>query len=316
MGGSGQPVSLTCRSWAVNMACMPIAHTNGIELDYDTFGDPAKPPLLLIMGLGGQKIAWDEDFCRTLADRGFFVVRFDNRDVGLSTKIGGGPPPDLGAALTGDLSSAPYTLEDMAADTAGLLEALGLPRAHVVGVSMGGMIAQTLAIHHPDKVLSLCSIMSTTGNPDVGRPKPEAIAVLMAPPADSREEAVSRSVEVAAVIGSPGFARDDAQIRERAGRAWDRDHDAFGMARQLIAVLASSDRTGRLAGVQVPTVVIHGADDPLIDPSGGRATAAAVPGAELVVIPGMGHDLPLGAWAQVIDTIVANAARAQAASAT
>ena len=249
-----------------------------------------------------------------LADRGFFVVRFDNRDVGLSTRIEGGPPADLGAALTGDLSSASYTLEDMAADTSGLLEALDLPAAHVVGASMGGMIAQSLAIHHPGQVLSLCSIMSTTGNPAVGQPRPEAIAALMAPPPASREEAVSRSVEVAAVIGSPGYPRDEARIRERAGQAWDRGHDEAGVTRQLLAVLASPERTEALGSVRVPTVVIHGADDPLIDLSGGRATAAAVPGAELVVIRGMGHDLPAEVWPRVVDAIVANAARAAAPS--
>jgi pimeloyl-ACP methyl ester carboxylesterase len=300
----------------MKMPAMAIAHANGIELDYDTFGDAAKPPLLLIMGFSAQKVAWDDDFCQALADRGFFVVRFDNRDVGLSTRIESGPLPDLGAAFTGDTSSASYVLDDMAADAAGLLEALDLPAAHVVGVSMGGMIAQAMAIHHPDRVLSLCSIMSTTGNREVGQAKPEAMSALLRPPPQSRDEALSRSVEVSAVIGSPGFERDEARIRARAGRAWDRSHDPLGVARQLVAILASPERTGALAGVAAPTLVIHGADDPLIDPSGGRATAAAVPGAELVIIPGMGHDLPPGVWPQVIDAIVANAARARATSAT
>jgi pimeloyl-ACP methyl ester carboxylesterase len=299
----------------MKMPSMAIAHTNGIDLDYDTFGDPAKPPLILIMGFSVQKIAWDDDFCQALVDGGFFVVRFDNRDVGLSTKFEGGPRPDLGAAFTGDTSSASYVLDDMAADTAGLLDALDIPAAHVVGASMGGMITQAMAIHHPDRVLSLCSIMSTTGSRDVGQPKPEAMSALLTPPPQSRDEAVSRSVEISAIIGSPGFDRDEARIRQRAGRAWDRNHDPLGVARQLVAILASPDRTGPLAVVTAPTLVIHGADDPLIDPSGGRATAAAVPGAQLVIIPGMGHDLPPGVWPQVVDAIVANAARAQATSA-
>jgi pimeloyl-ACP methyl ester carboxylesterase len=296
------------------MPSMPIAHANGIELDYDTFGDPADPPLLLIMGFSVQKIAWDEDFCHQLADRHFYVVRFDNRDVGLSTKIQGGPRPDLGAAFTGDYSSASYQLEDMAADTAGLLDALDVAAAHVVGASMGGMIAQALAIHHPEKVLSLCSIMSTTGNRGVGQSTPEAMQALLGPPPQTREEAVARSVAVTAVIGSPGFERDEAAIRERAGRAWDRNHDAVGVARQLLGILASPDRTEGLAGVGVPTLVVHGADDPLVTPSGGEATAAAVPGAQLLMIPGMGHDLPRGVWPQVIDAIAANAAAARAKS--
>jgi pimeloyl-ACP methyl ester carboxylesterase len=299
----------------MKMPSMPIARANGIDLDYDTFGVPANPPLLLIMGFSVQKIAWDEDFCNALADRGFFVIRFDNRDVGLSTKIESGPAPDLGAAFTGDTSSASYRLADMAADAAGLLDALELPAAHVVGASMGGMIAQEMAIHHPDRVLSLCSIMSTTGDTSVGQPSREAMSALLSPPPRSREEAVAQSVAISAVIGSTGFDRDEDRIRDRAGRAWDRNHESLGVARQLIAILASPDRTASLAGVTSPTVVIHGADDPLIDQSGGRATAAAVPGAELVIIPGMGHDLPLGVWPQVIEAIVANAGRAAAETA-
>jgi pimeloyl-ACP methyl ester carboxylesterase len=291
---------------------MPIAHANGIDLDYDTFGEPTDPALLLIMGFSVQKIAWDEAFCQQLADRGFFVVRFDNRDIGLSSKIEGGPPPNLDAAMTGDTSSASYRLEDMAADTAGLLDAIGLPAAHVVGASMGGMIAQCLAIHHRDKLLSLCSIMSTTGNPRVGQPSPQAMAALLAPPPQTRDEAMQRSVEASQVIGSPAFPTDEARIRDRAGRAWDRGHDARGVARQLLAILASPDRTDALGALEMPTLVIHGEADPLVNPSGGRATAAAIRGADLLVIPGMGHDLPLEVWPRVVDAIVANAARAAA----
>jgi pimeloyl-ACP methyl ester carboxylesterase len=300
----------------MKMPSMPIAHANGIDLDYDTFGDPAKAPLLLIMGLSAQKIAWDEAFCVALAGRGFFVIRFDNRDVGLSTKIDGGPQPDLGAAMAGDHSSASYLLADMAADAVGLLDALDVPAAHVVGASMGGMIAQEMAIRHPEHVLSMCSIMSTTGDHAVGRPTPEAMAALLNPPPRSRDDAVAQSVAISGVIGSTGFDRDQARIRERAGEAWDRNHDSRGVARQLVAIMASPDRTPALAGVTAPTVVVHGADDPLVDQSGGRATAAAVPGADLITIPGMGHDLPPGVWPQVIDAIVANAAKAQATTAT
>src|ERR1700730_17654122 len=268
---------------------MPVAHANGIDIDYDTFGRSTDPALLLIMGFSAQKVAWDDAFCQQLADRGFFVVRFDNRDVGLSTKIEGGPPPDVMAAMGGDTSSASYVLDDMADDVAGLLDALALPAAHVVGMSMGGMIAQCVAIKHPDRVLSLCSVVSTTGNPDVGQPTPQAIGSLLAPPPTSRDEAVERAVEVTKVIGSTGFPHDEAGIRKRAGQAWDRDHDPLGVARQLVAILASPDRTKALAVVPAPPLVIPGGADPLIDPSGARATSSAVPGAELLIIPGMGH---------------------------
>lgn len=293
---------------------MPIAHANGIDLDYDTFGDPSDPALVLIMGFSVQKIAWDEEFCEQLAGRGLFVVRFDNRDVGQSSKIEGGPPPNLAKALTGDTSSASYRLDDMAADTAGLLDAICVPAAHVVGASMGGMIAQCLAINHPDRVLSVCSIMSTTGNPQVGQPTPEAMGALLAPPPQTRDEAMQRSVEANKVIGSPAYPAGEAKIRDRAGRAWDRGHDARGVARQLIAILASPDRTERLATLNMPALVIHGEADPLVGVSGGRATAEAIPGAELLVIPGMGHDLPPEVWPQVVDVIFANAARASAPS--
>jgi pimeloyl-ACP methyl ester carboxylesterase len=294
---------------------MPFAKANGIELDYDTFGAKTDPPLLLIMGFSVQKIAWDTELCQLLAGRGFFVIRYDNRDVGLSTKIEGGQQPDITAAMSGNTSSASYVLDDMADDAAGLLDDLGLPAAHVVGASMGGMIAQCLAINHPDKVLSLCSIMSTTGNPAVGQPSPDAIATLLTPPPRTREEALDRAVTVTDVIGSPGYPRDETRIRERAGQSWDRNHDPRGVARQLVAILASPDRTPALAGVRVPTLVIHGEADPLIAPSGGKATAAAVPGAELLVIPGMGHDLPVDTWPTIVDAIVANTARAAAPSA-
>jgi pimeloyl-ACP methyl ester carboxylesterase len=287
---------------------MPQATCNGIEIEYDTFGDEGGAPLLLVMGLGAQLVAWDDEFCELLAAGGFRVVRFDNRDVGLSTKTEG-PLPDIVAALGGDASSANYTLNDMADDAAGLLDALGISAAHVVGASMGGMIAQTLAIRHPDRVLSLCSIMSTTGNRNVGQPTPEAMQILLRPVAQTRDEALEMGVAATRAIGSPGFPFDEARARDRAGRAYDRCYHPMGVARQLAAIMASGDRTEALAGVTVPTVVIHGDGDPLVTPSGGEATASAVPGAELVMIEGMGHDLPPEVWPQTVQAIVSNASK-------
>ena len=286
------------------------AAANGIEIVYQEFGDPADPTVLLIMGLGVQMLGWDEEFCELLASRGFRVVRFDNRDVGRSTKISGGSRANVVAALSGDLSSAIYTLSDMAADSAGLLDHLGVEAAHVVGASQGGMIGQTLAIERPERVLSLTSIMSTTGNPSVGQPHPEALpALLTRPPAD-REGFADFVVRAWGVIGSPGFDADTEAMRERARASYDRGIDPDGTGRQLLAILASGDRTEALRGVEVPTVVIHGSDDSLIDVSGGKATAAAIPGAELVQIDGMGHDLPKALWPRFVELIVANADRA------
>jgi pimeloyl-ACP methyl ester carboxylesterase len=287
---------------------MPRAAANGIEIEYAVVGDEDGTPLLLVMGLGAQLVAWDDEFCGLLAGRGFRVVRYDNRDVGLSTKVEG-PLPDIMGALGGDPSSANYTLVDMADDAVGLLDALGIGAAHVVGASMGGMIAQTLAIRHPDRVLSLCSIMSTTGDRSVGQPTPEAMQELLRPIAQTRDQYLEMAVNAGRVIGSPGFPFDEARARDRAGRAFDRCYHPIGVARQLAAIMASGDRTSDLAGVSVPTVVIHGDGDPLVTPSGGAATASAVPGAELVVIEGMGHDLPVEAWPQVVEAIVANASK-------
>jgi pimeloyl-ACP methyl ester carboxylesterase len=284
---------------------MPRASTNGIEVEYEVFGDEAHPPLLLVMGLGAQMIAWEDPFCTQLAGRGFRVIRFDNRDVGLSTKTDG-PLPDIMACFSGDASSANYRLEDMADDAAGLLDVLGIEAAHVVGASMGGMIAQTLAIRHPARVLSLCSIMSTTGDPSVGAPTPEAMQELLRPVSTTKEEYLEASVRSSRVIGSTGFPFDEARARARAEVHFDRCYHPMGVARQLAAILASGDRTAALAGVEVPTVVIHGDADPLVTPTGGEATANAVPGAEHVVIEGMGHDLPEGAWPRIFDAIITN----------
>jgi pimeloyl-ACP methyl ester carboxylesterase len=241
---------------------MPLANANGIQIEYDTFGDRSSPALLLVMGLGGQLIVWDPGFCQLLADRGFFVIRYDNRDVGLSTKIEG-PLPDLLAVMGGDRSNVPYYLEDMADDAAGLLDTLGIPKAHVVGVSMGGMIAQAVTIRHAAKVASLCSIMSTTGDPAVGQPTQEVLEGLLSEPPATREEAIDSAVPMAKIIGSPGFPFDEARIRSLATAAYDRANYPQGGLRQLVAILASPDRTEGLGAVAVPTVVIHGDADPL-----------------------------------------------------
>jgi pimeloyl-ACP methyl ester carboxylesterase len=276
-----------------------------IELAHETFGSPEDTPLLLVMGLATQMIGWPDEFCRMLAERGLHVIRFDNRDIGLSTHLDHAGAPDVLAVMGGDHSRVAYRLADMAEDTAGLLDALGLDNAHVVGASMGGMIAQTLAIRHPERVRSLTSIMSTTGDPAVGAPAEAALGALLAPPATDRESAVQRAVDTYRVIGSPGFEFDEHGLRERAGLSFDRAYDPAGVARQLAAILASPDRTADLARVAVPTLVVHGAQDALVNVSGGRATAAAIPGAELFVIEGMGHDLPRAVWPELVDRITA-----------
>ncbi len=289
---------------------MRTTRVGDIELAYETFGSAQDPPLLLVMGLATQMIGWPDELCRMLADRGLYVIRFDNRDVGLSTHLDSAGAPDVLAVMGGDRSGVPYGLADMADDAAGLLDALGLDAAHVVGASMGGMIAQLMVLRHPRRVRSLTSIMSTTGDPAVGTPAEAAIGVLLAPPATDRESAVQRAVDAFRVVGSPGFEFDEAGVRERAGLAFDRAHDPAGVARQMAAVLTTPDRTADLAGVAVPTLVVHGAQDPLVGVSGGRATAAAVPGAELLVVEGMGHDLPRAVLPELADRIGALAARA------
>jgi pimeloyl-ACP methyl ester carboxylesterase len=268
---------------------------SGIEMAYERCGDPAAPPALLIMGAGAQMINWPEGFCAELADRGMHVIRFDNRDTGRSTHFPDAPTPDIPAALAGDLSSASYTLSDMAADAVGLLDVLGFDSVHLVGASLGGMVAQTIAIEYPDRVRSLTSMMSTTGDPGVGQADFGAIGPLGAPPAD-RQGYVEWQVRVSRAVGSPGFEFDEATIAERAGRAFDRGLDHVGMLRQAVAVVASGDRTERLRSLRMPALVIHGAADVMCDISGGRATADAIPGAELVIIDGMGHSLPRELW--------------------
>jgi pimeloyl-ACP methyl ester carboxylesterase len=284
---------------------VPQAAVNGIEIEYETQGDPADPALLLVMGLGAQLTTWPDGFVDGLCHRGFYVIRYDNRDSGLSTKFEG--LPDIAALFTGtDLSSIAYRIEDMADDAAGLLAALGITKAHVVGASMGGMITQAAVINHPDLFLSATSIMSTTGDRAVGAPTGEALTALLRPVATSRDQAIQASMEGSIVIGSPGYPTDEGILRERAAAAYDRSYCPEGTVRQLGAILGSPDRTEGLHGVRIPFLVVHGEADPLVTPSGGDATAAAVPGAKLLTFPGMGHDLPEPLWDAITDAIVAN----------
>ena len=278
---------------------------SGIEVVYQRFGDPASPPVLLIMGGGAQMIAWPDGFCEELISRGLQLIRFDNRDTGHSTHFTNAPMPNLPAALAGDFSSASYTLSDMAADTVGLMDALDFSSVHLVGASMGGMIAQTVAIEYPARVRSLTSMMSTTGDRSVGQPDYAALAHLGAPPVNNRQGSIEWQVKSLKAIGSPGYPFDEAAAAERAGRAWDRDHDPLGMLPQSVAVLKSGDRTEQLRSLRMPTLVIHGAADKMCDVSGGRATAAAIPGAELIIFDGMGDGFPQPLW-PYFATLIAN----------
>ncbi len=286
----------------------------GIEVCYETFGDPSDPALLLMMGLATQMLGWHEDFCAELAGRGFFVIRYDNRDVGRSQRMDGRVPSAL-QLLRRDKRAASYTLDDMASDAVGLLDHLGIDKAHVLGASMGGMIAQTMAARYPDRVLSLCSMMSNTGARWSGQPSPRLYAVLLANPPKDRAGYQEHAVKVFRKIGSPGFERDDEDLRRIAGLSHDRGVNPAGSSRQLAAIIASGDRTPLLRGITAPTLVIHGAKDRLVPLSGGRATAKAIPDARLLVIQGMGHDLPRAAWPRMLDAIEQNAARAGAPTA-
>src|SRR6195952_5652617 len=288
-----------------------MAPANGIELCYQEMGEPDGQPLVMVMGLATQMIAWQEGLCRLLAERGFRVIRFDNRDIGRSTKIDAAGMPNRVDMLIGRRATAPYLLRDMAADTVGLLDFLEIDAAHVVGASMGGMIVQQMAIDHPRRLRSMVSIMSTTGNRRSGQPALKTYGVLLGNPPKTRDQVISRAVKTFKVIGSPGFPFEEDMVREMAALSYDRGHSAGGVMRQLHAIIASGDRTQALHRVQVPTAVIHGTRDPLVKPSGGKATAKAIPGARLMMIDGMGHDLPRDLWPTFANAIHTNAGRSE-----
>jgi pimeloyl-ACP methyl ester carboxylesterase len=285
------------------MVHVPRAKANGIELEYDTFGDRADPPLLLIMGLGAQLVTWRDEFCAMLAAAGFYVIRYDNRDSGLSTWMDEAGPPDLVSAFAGEPRPA-YHLDDMADDAVGLLDALGIDRAHIVGASMGGYIAQLVAVNRPERTLSLTSIMSGPSNLEAVPPTPEALAVLLAGPPATRDERIAQEMSARRVLLGSADPFDETYERGRAEGHIDRAYNPSGTGRQFIAILAAPPRLERLAKLRVPTLVIHGVDDGLIPIDNGRLVAAAVPGARLMEIQGMGHDLPARVWPQFVDAMV------------
>lgn len=286
--------------------------TTGMELEYDTFGSPDDPTLLLVMGFTAQMTAWDDTFCRMLADGGFHVVRFDNRDCGLSTKLDG-QQVDLGELVTAVFSgqpvpAVPYTLSDMAADAIGLLDHLGIEQAHIMGASMGGMIVQTMAIEHPTRVRSLISVMSMPGEPDVGQPAPEVAAVLLSPPATDRQGYIDESPKW--MVWQSKKHRDEQKTKDNAAASFDRSFYPEGGPRQMAAIYASGARTEGLQQLDVPTLVIHGRDDTLITPSGGLRTAELIPGAHLLLVADMGHDMPEPLWPLFVDSIHGHLRRA------
>ena len=286
---------------------MPKAKTNGLELEYESFGDPRDPTVLLIMGLGAQLLSYPEGFCQEIAARGFRAIRYDNRDVGLSTWFDAAGIPDLSALLARQPAPIAYTLADMAADAVGLLDFLGVKVAHVVGTSMGGMIAQQVAISYPERVLSLTSIMSHIGGVDATPPTPEAAATLYNRPPADRDAYIEYSVEVNRINWGPSF--DEARARERAPIIFDRAFHPAGTARQFAAILAAPSRREGLRRLSMPTLVIHGVEDPLVPVENGRLTAELVPASELLLMPGVGHDLPPDWFSRLADAIAANARR-------
>jgi len=294
---------------------MPKVKANNIEITYDTFGDPSDEPLLLIMGLGAQMISWDPEFCQMLVDKGFSVIRFDNRDVGLSTKFEEAGIPNMGKlirkAFMGKEVKSPYKLEDMANDAVGLLDELNIEKAHICGASMGAMIAQVIALEHPDRVLSLTSIMGSTGNPELPQAKPEAMKVLTTPPPKDKDAYIEQSVKSWRVLQGSGFPPDDERLRERAAKAYDRSYYPQGIARQFAAILANGNRKPKLKEIDVPTLVIHGTDDPLVPVEAGKDTHEAIPDSELLLIEGMGHYLPPRAWERIVNAIAENATKAK-----
>ncbi|MFT4098751.1 MAG: alpha/beta hydrolase [Rhodoblastus sp.] len=296
----------------------PIAHTpeqfasaNGMTLCFDTFGDKTRPTLVLIMGLGAQMILWDDAFCAEIAQRGFHVVRFDNRDIGRSSRVDVPVKVDFAdliqKQMKGEKIDSPYTLRDMAADAVGLLDHLGIRQAHIVGASMGGMISQEIAMSFPDRLLSLTSIMSTTGNPEVPPPTPEATAVLLAPPPTTLEEYIAAFQKTWRVLRAGEFPADDGKDVKVARLAFSRGLNPMGVARQMLAIFASGDRRPRLANVTAPTLVIHGDVDPLVRVEGGMDTAKSIPGAKLVIVKRMGHALPEELWPEIVNAIVDHA---------
>jgi pimeloyl-ACP methyl ester carboxylesterase len=277
-------------------ALMPKARANGIDIEYESFGRDGDPLILMIMGFGAQLIFWPESLCEGLAAKGFRVVRFDNRDIGKSTHLAGQATPDpralLAEVMSGRQPDVPYTLSDMADDVVGLMDALGVERAHVVGASMGGMIAQLVAINHPERTKSLVSIMSTTGRRDLPLGKREALETLFRPPkSSSRDDLIEMSILVQRTLAGPGFPRTEAEMRATAELRTDRaPYDPAGLARQSAALIAAPPRNAMLKAVRCPALVLHGADDPVIPPAAGKDTAESISGAELIVVPGMGHD--------------------------
>jgi len=291
-----------------------IAKIGELEICHEAFGSPDDPALLLVMGLGTQMVGWPEGFCRALVARGFHVIRYDNRDIGRSTHLHQHRPPSLKQLLLRDRSAAQYSLADMADDGIGVLDHLGIERAHVVGASMGGMIAQTMAARLPERVLSLASMMANTGHRWKGMPGLRVYPIFLRRPAGNREGAIEATVSTFRLIGSPDFPFDEDELRHTARLSYERGYDPAGTGRQLAAILAAGDRTRQLRTITAPTVVIHGTRDRLVRPSGGRATAAAIPGARLVTVEGMGHDLPRAVWDRIVDAVAANAERANAPS--
>jgi pimeloyl-ACP methyl ester carboxylesterase len=289
---------------------VPEAASGDVTIYYETEGDPAGLPLLLVVGLGAQLTWWPAGFRSALADRGFFVITYDNRDAGKSTWLDDAGPVDLLAVL-GGTAAPPYLMSDLAADGVAVLEELGLLSAHVLGVSMGGMIAQGLAIAHPDRVRSLTSVMSTTGDPAVGQPRPDVTEMLLSPRPPDKAASVEQSVTMARAISSPAFGFDEEQTRARMSADYDRGNHPDGAGRQIAAILMSGDRTSALRGLGMPALVIHGDADPMIDISGGRATAAAIPGARLWVIPGLAHDIPPALFDEIADAVAVLAKQAE-----
>ena len=280
-----------------------ITQANNIEICYDTFGEDTDPAFLLIMGLGGQMVAWEEDFCQEIASHGYFVIRFDNRDVGLSTKFEEASVPDVIALMQGESVEVPYKLIDMAKDTIGLLDALNIKKTHLCGVSMGGMIAQTIAIEFPERTLSLISIMSTTGNPDLPPSTMEASAALMAPPEPERALHIEQGVEMWRIFDGGILPFDEEFIRNRIARTYDRSFYPLGPVRQLAAIISSGSRKEALKSINIPSLVIHGDADPLVPIEGGNDTADSIPGAKFVSVEGMGHNITPNLAPQLISEI-------------